>query len=124
MATATRQRAIAPGLALAAVCTAALLVSASARAEALRCGSKLITDGDTQEKVLQYCGEPVEKKRTWITRQPRFEYGGQEIPFPGSEDVPVDLWTYDFGSSKLMRRIRFVAGKVDSIETLEHGTNR
>ena len=124
MATATSKRVIAPGLVLAAVCTAALLVSASARAEALRCGSKLITDGDTQEKVLQYCGEPVEKKRTWITRQPRFEYGGQEIPFPGSEDVPVDLWTYDFGSSKLMRRIRFVAGKVDSIETLEHGTAR
>ena len=124
MVTATRPRAIASGLVLTAACMAALLVSASARAEALRCGSKLITDGDTQEKVLQYCGEPVEKKRTWITRQPRFEYGGREIPFEGSEDVPVDLWTYDFGSSKLMRRIRFVAGKVDSIETLEHGTNR
>ena len=124
MATATRPRAIASGLALTTACMTALLVSASARAEALRCGSKLITDGDTIEKVLQYCGEPVAKKRTWITRQPRFEYGGQEIPFPGSEDVPVDLWTYDFGSSKLMRRIRFVAGKVDSIETLEHGTDR
>jgi hypothetical protein len=124
MVTATRPRVIASGLVLTTACMAALLVSASARAEALRCGSKLITDGDTQEKVLQYCGEPVAKKRTWITRQPRFEYGGQEIPFQGSEDVPVDLWTYDFGSSKLMRRIRFVAGKVDSIETLEHGTNR
>ena len=124
MVTATRPRAIASGLVLTVACMAALLVSASARAEALRCGSKLITDGDTQEKVLQYCGDPVEKKRTWITRQPRFEYGGREIPFEGSEDVPVDLWTYDFGSSKLMRRIRFVAGKVDSIETLEHGTDR
>jgi hypothetical protein len=124
MATATERRPIAAGLAVAAALTAALLVSASAHAEALRCGSKLITDGDTIEKVLQYCGEPVEKKRTWITRQPRFEYGGREIPFQGSEDVPVDLWTYDFGSSKLMRRIRFVAGKVDSIETLEHGTDR
>ena len=124
MATATKRRPIAPGLAVAAAGTAALLVSISATADTLRCGSKLITDGDTIDKVLQYCGEPIERKRTWITRQPRFEYGGQEIPFPGSEDVPVDLWTYDFGSSKLMRRIRFVAGKVDSIETLEHGTDR
>jgi hypothetical protein len=107
-----------------AVAVGALLLSPAAAADALRCGSKLITEGDTQEKVLQYCGEPVEKKRTWITRQPRFELGGREIPFEGSEDVPVDLWTYDFGSSKLMRRIRFVAGKVDSIETLEHGTSR
>jgi hypothetical protein len=103
---------------------AALLVPPGASADALRCGSKIISEGDPVEKVLEYCGEPVATKRTWITRQPRYEYGGQEIPFPGSEDVPVDLWTYDFGANKLMRRIRFVAGKVDSIETLEHGTNR
>lgn len=124
MATATERRPIAPGLAVAVVWVGALLMSASADADALRCGSKLITEGDTQEKVLQYCGDPVAKTRTWITRQPRFEYGGQEIPFQGTEDVPVDLWTYDFGSSRLMHRIRFVAGKVDSIETLEHGTSR
>jgi Protein of unknown function (DUF2845) len=99
-----------------------VLACSVARADTLRCGSKLISDGDTVEKVLQYCGEPVARQRTWITRQPRFEYGGQEIPFEGTEDVPVDLWTYDFGANKLMRRIRFVAGKVDSIETLGHGT--
>ena len=101
-----------------------LLVSCAASADTLRCGSKLISEGDTIEKVRQYCGEPVATKRTWITRQPRFEYGGQEIPFEGTEDVPVDLWTYDFGANKLMRRIRFVAGKVESIETLQHGTPR
>ena len=102
----------------------AWLVSGAASADTLRCGSRLISEGDTIDKVLQYCGEPVARKRTWITRQPRFEYGGQEIPFEGTEDVPVDLWTYDFGPNKLMRRIRFVAGKVESIETLEHGTAR
>ena len=101
-----------------------LLLSCAASADALRCGSKLISEGDSIEKVLQYCGEPVERKRTWITRQPRFEYGGQEIPFEGSEDVPVDVWTFDFGANKLMRRIRFVAGRVESTETLEHGTPR
>ena len=114
MATATRT---APAL-------LAVLLPCVASADTLRCGSKLISEGDPVEKVLQYCGEPVAKARTWMTRQPRFEYGGQEIPFPGQEDVPVDLWTYDFGSNKLMRRIRFVAGKVDSIETLEHGSAR
>ncbi len=101
-----------------------LLLSSGASADSLRCGSKLIGEGDSIDKVLQYCGDPTETKRTWITRQPRFEYGGQEIPFEGREDVPVDLWTYDFGPNKLMRRIRFIAGKVDSIETLEHGTQR
>ena len=52
------------------------------------------------------------------------EYGGQEIPFEGTEDVPVDLWTYDFGPNRLMRRVRFIAGKVDSVDTLEHGKAR
>ena len=101
-----------------------LLISHAAAADTLRCGSKLISEGVPIDKVRQYCGEPVATKRMWITRQPRFEYGGQEIPFEGTEDVPVDLWTYDFGANKLMRRIRFVAGKVESIETLEHGTPR
>ena len=112
-----------PRLVLTAV-LAALLVAPTVHADAMRCGSRLISEGDPIEKVLELCGEPTETKRTWITRQPRYEYGGQEIPFPGSEDVPVDLWTYDFGASKLMRRVRFVAGKVESIETLDHGTNR
>ena len=26
---------------------------------ALRCGSKLVTDGDHKSKILRYCGEPA-----------------------------------------------------------------
>jgi hypothetical protein len=112
------------GTRAALVAAASIVAAQSVNADTLRCGSKLVSEGDSIDKVQQYCGEPTATKRTWITRQPRFEYGGQEIPFEGSEDVPVDLWTYDFGPNKLMRRIRFVAGKVESIETLEHGTAR
>ena len=100
-----------------------LLLASGTSADSVRCGSKVISEGDPMERVRQYCGEPTETKRTWMTRKPRFEYGGQEIPFEGTEDVPVDLWTYDFGPHKLVRRIRFIASKVDSIETREHGTN-
>jgi hypothetical protein len=107
-----------------AVTLAAIALPGVCYADTMRCGAKLISEGDAQEKVLQYCGEPTEQKRTWIVRQPRFEVGGQEYSFEGEEEVPVDLWTYDFGPNKLMRRVRMVAGKVESIETLEHGTNR
>ena len=103
------------------VLLALLLLPTLGAADAMRCGSRLISEGDSIDKVREYCGEPSETQRTWIVRQPRFEYGGQDIPFPGEEEVPVDVWTYDFGPNKLMRRIRFVAGKVDSIETLEYG---
>ena len=103
------------------VLLALLLLPTLGAADAMRCGSRLISEGDSIDKVREYCGEPSETQRTWIVRQPRFEVGGQDIPFPGEEEVPVDLWTYDLGPNKLMRRIRFVAGKVDSIETLEYG---
>ncbi len=101
-----------------------LLAATEAGADSMRCGSKLISDGDPVDKVLQYCGEPTSQTRTWIVRQPRFKVGSEEYPFPGEEEVPVDLWTYDLGPNKLMRRVRIVAGVVDTIETLEHGTNR
>ena len=103
------------------VLLALLLLPTLGAADAMRCGSRLISEGDSIDKVREYCGEPSDTQRTWIVRQPRFEVGGQEYPFKGEEEVPVDLWTYDFGPNKLMRRIRFVAGKVDSIETLEYG---
>jgi hypothetical protein len=109
---------------VAAIAILAAAASSPAAADTMRCGSRLISDGDTIEQVLESCGQPAERTRTWIQRQPRFEYGGREIPFEGREDVPVDLWTYDFGSSKLKRRVRIVAGKVQSIETLEHGSSR
>ena len=98
------------GLAVLCLALAAVALPSIANADSMRCGSKLVSDGDTQDEVLQYCGEPAEQKRTWIVRQPRFEVGGQEYSFKGQEDVPVDLWTYDFGPNKLMRRVRMVAG--------------
>jgi hypothetical protein len=101
----------------------ALLIPLSATADAMRCGSRVINEGDTLEKVQQYCGDPARQSRTYLTRQPRFVAGGREYSFPGEEVVPVDVWTYDFGPNKLMRRVRMIAGRVESIETLEHGTN-
>jgi hypothetical protein len=108
----------------AAATTAALLLCAgAASADTLRCGSRIIKEGDTQDKVLSVCGEPTHQSRTWIERAPQYELGGQWYSYPGTEYVPVDLWTYDFGPNKLMQRVRFVAGLVDSIETLGKGTS-
>jgi hypothetical protein len=87
----------------------------------MRCGSRIVKDGDTIDKVLDVCGEPVERERTWIQRAPQYELGGRYYSFPGTEDVPVDLWTYDFGPNKLMRRVRIVDGIVVSIVELGKG---
>ncbi len=89
----------------------------------MRCGNRIVKEEDTMEKVLEVCGEPATKERTWIQRAPQYELGGQYYSFPGTEDVPVDLWTYDLGSNKFLQQVRFIDGIVDSIVTLpEKGT--
>ena len=106
-------------LAAAAAVMASLLAPALAAADSMRCGSRIVKEEDSIDKVLAVCGEPVTKERTWIQRAPQFEWGGNDYSFPGREDVPVDLWTYDFGPNKLRMRVRFVAGQVQSITPLD-----
>ena len=76
----------------AAIALLLLTSSMPAAAESMRCGSKLIVEEDSIDKVLYYCGEPASKYRTWIVRQPRYYIGSNEYVFPGEEDVPVDLY--------------------------------
>jgi hypothetical protein len=99
-------------------CAAILLLPCVALADSMRCGSRIVKEEDTMEKVLEVCGEPATKERTWIQRAPQYELGGQYYSFPGTEDVPVDLWTYDLGSNKFLQQVRFIDGIVDSIVTL------
>jgi len=112
---ACRARRWALGLAGAAL----LVLPALAGADSMRCGSRVIKERDSIEEVVAACGEPVRKSRTWIQRAPQFEFGGQDYSFPGTEDVPVDLWTFDLGPNQFLRQVRFIAGEVDSITTLE-----
>jgi len=99
-------------------CVAMLLLPCRTHADSMRCGSRIVKDGDTMEKVLDVCGEPAEQERTWIQRAPQYELGGHYYSFPGTEEVPVDVWTYDFGRNKLKQQVRFIDGLVDSITTL------
>ena len=98
---------------------AVMMLPALADADSMRCGSRVVKEKDTIEEVVAACGEPVSKQRTWIQRAPQFELGGQDYSFPGTEDVPVDLWTFDLGPNQFLRQVRFIAGEVDSITTLE-----
>jgi hypothetical protein len=92
--------------------------------EGMRCGNKLVDDGDTMEEVRAKCGEPSNVTKHTILRRPVFYRHGQRYSY-GTEmvEVPVEYWTYNFGPSKLMRRVRFVDGLVEEIETLDYGYN-
>lgn len=100
----------------------AMLISPPALADAMRCGSRLISDGDTITAVRDLCGDPSDVQSRSILRRPSYFLNGRYYYYGDAMvEVPVEIWTYNFGPYKLMRRIRFVDGLVEEIETLGYG---
>jgi hypothetical protein len=100
------------------------LLAASPSFAALRCGSKIVSEGDTRDEVAAKCGEPTDviAGRSVFRRPVVWDYRGR--PHYIGEDfmeIPVESWVYNLGPNKLMRRIRFEGGIVVEIETLGYG---
>jgi hypothetical protein len=96
--------------------------AATARADAMRCGNRLVRFGDTVAAVRAICGEPSDVQTRTIVRHPSYDLNGRVIYYgTGYIEVPVEIWTYNFGPYKLIRRVRFVDGRIDDIETLGYG---
>lgn len=98
------------------------LAATSSYADAMRCGNRLVRDGDTQGAVRELCGPPSDVQTRTILRRPSYDVNGQRIYFGDAVvEVPVETWTYNFGPNKFMRRIRFVDGLIEEITTLGYG---
>jgi hypothetical protein len=102
------------------VLVAALAAAGPAAADSMRCGSKLMTDGDPSDKVLAYCGEPASIERREILRGDGYHRG---VTVHSAYEVSVEMWTYNFGPHKLMYRLRFEDGLLVDVDTLSHGYN-
>ncbi len=102
---------------------AVLLLLASLPAAAFHCGQKLVHEGDSRYDVRSKCGEPADIETRSILRQPLVWFHGRRVlAAPGSlVEVTVEVWTYNFGPHKLMRRLRFDDGELVDIETLGYG---
>jgi hypothetical protein len=101
---------------------AGLLLAGPAAADSFRCGTRLITDGDPAGKVRSLCGPPSAVSRSEILRRPVLWRHGRPY-YLSTEMVPVavELWTYNLGPNKLMRRLRLEDGLVVEVETLGRG---
>ena len=100
-------------------------MSLPAHADGMRCGARLIRDGDPRAEVRAFCGEPVDVQTRTILRRPVYNFQGRRV-YSGGDDlieIPVETWTYNFGPNKLMRRVRFIDGIVEEVETLGYGYN-
>jgi hypothetical protein len=96
--------------------------------DTMRCGSKLVSRGDGKDKVLTLCGEPASVSfHGMVRRAPRYDYGFGYKRYEyygygyGWVDLPIEVWTYNFGSSKLLRKLRFVGDELEDIDTDGYG---
>ena len=95
---------------------------AATPAYAFRCGSRLVSEGDTRGEVRAKCGEPAEVEQRSIWRQPVVWLHGRPYQLSNDQiEIPVESWVYNLGPNKLMRRVRFEDGRVVEIETLGYG---
>jgi Protein of unknown function (DUF2845) len=105
----------------------------SVGAQSLRCGEILIAEGTTQAEVAARCGQPARIDRQTIYNEGAAAFPGAPPPGIGvgpppgliarsSSDIPVEVWTYNFGPSRLMQRVRFENGVVVKIESLGYGS--
>lgn len=85
-------------------CTMLFLLALAPRAEALRCGSDLVREGDLAYEVRRACGEP-----DWVQSY----YAG----YGGGEEV----WHYNFGPNDLIRIMQFRDGRLRRIQTAGRG---
>jgi len=111
------------------------LLAVSSPAAALRCGGKIVRDGDHQARILKICGEPDSTQSRTVYRAgfPRHpaalrgfsgsRTGDRELLFADRAwiEVIVEEWTYNFGPHRLMRIVRFENGLVTDIRTLGYG---
>ena len=102
------------------------LLAAAPSFAAIRCGTKVVSEGATRSEVAAKCGEPTEiLTQKSVFRRPMIWTNGRPY-FIGEDfiEVPVETWIYNLGPNKLMRSIRFEGGFVVDIDTLGYGYNK
>ena len=77
-------------------------------ADAFRCGSRIVTEGDDISRVYHICGEPDAVQHwTEIRVRPTYRYG-YRYAIDSPVEIQVEEWTYNLGARRFMRRLHNV----------------
>jgi hypothetical protein len=120
---------------IALVVAAALLSAAAYSSDSMRCGSRLVSDGDPKAKVAELCGQPTTAERRTVLRTglPRLDYDyvdARRRTVTESEilirdrslvEVEVEVWLYNRGRSSLLRELVFHDNRLIDVNVLGHG---
>ena len=99
-------------------------------AYAFRCGTRLISEGDSKFRVLATCGDPThieiwEEERIYPDyRAPRYRDSDNHIyryPAVVKQLVTIERWTYNLGALRFIRYLIFENGSLVEITTGAHG---
>jgi hypothetical protein len=98
---------------------------------AMRCGSRLISEGDTRERLANECGPPAnietweeERYHYYDSPPPAYlykEYEGYGSAYRVKIHVKVEVWTYNHGPSRFMDFVRIENGRVRRIYSGGYG---
>ncbi len=125
-------------IALILLITLSVLMLTDAHASSIRCGVRLITEGDHKAKVLAQCGKPDyvelrEEERVYrFSRHPSYYgyydsyeyeqgYYGDGRPYRIKELVIIEEWTYNHGPSRFMDHLILENGVVVDITSGDYG---
>lgn len=118
---AARLPAVATGLALFALLLLALPAAAQ---DSMRCGNRLVGVGDGKDKVRTLCGEPTDVAFVGTMGRRAYPgFGNYDYSYfgPAWVEVPIEVWTYNFGTARLLRKLRFVGDELVEIRTEGRG---
>jgi hypothetical protein len=106
---------------LAVVVLTAVVVGAAGIARALGCDGRLVSLGASPWDVQAICSEPTQVSDTVeIVLKPVYDPQGRvagHLPV----GVPKQVWTYNFGSSRLVYILTFLEGALVKIDTAGYG---
>jgi hypothetical protein len=92
---------------------AALTLTTAAHADTLRCGSKLVSEGEAQSTVRAKCGEPDSEMKITEPVYARNPYGGRASQVGESTKI---IWRYQRGQRKFPAVLTFEDGVLKRLE--------
>ena len=98
------------------VLAALLLLGAASQAQALRCDGRLVERGAHAIQVRERCGEPF-----WIDAYTEVLIAGEDGPLERRVERPVEVWYFNFGPNRLMRRLLLVDDRLLREDTIGYG---
>ncbi|MDD5579386.1 MAG: DUF2845 domain-containing protein [Methylobacter sp.] len=88
---------------------------------ALRCGHSLVDVGDYKDEVYAKCGEPDSIETRTKIEGTTFHHPRRTLDLQQYEEILVEEWIYNFGSSRLKQYLRFENGRLVEIKDIGRG---